>query len=99
MKVCADSAVSSPVFSQTELSGQKLKDLGAVLLVLVGSVGHTDSRHGQHHTRRARAGYQHRQPGLHHHIHPLKDNLMLARVMQFNMDQHDREGGASRNAL
>lgn len=68
--VCAD---SSPVLRQTEFSGQKLKDLCTVLLVLLSSVSHTNGRHWQHHTWRERACYQHCQPRVHHNIHPLKD--------------------------
>lgn len=62
---------NDPVFGQTKFSGQKLKDLGTVFLILVSSVGHTYSGHRQHHTRRARASYQNWQPGLHHQVHPV----------------------------
>lgn len=65
---------NSPVFSQTKFCGQKLEDLDTVVPVLISGVGHTDSRHWQHHTWRARACYHHRQPRRHHYIHPLKDN-------------------------
>lgn len=63
---------SSPVFAQAQLSAQELKDVGAVLFVLVCRIGRTNRGHGHDRTRRAGARYQHRQPRLHHHVHPLK---------------------------
>lgn len=63
---------SSPVFTQVQLTAQELKDLGAVLFVLVCRVGRTNRGHRHDRTRRAGARYEHGQPRLHHHVHPLK---------------------------
>lgn len=63
---------SSPVLTQAQLTAQELKDLGAVLLVLLCRVGRTNRRHRHGHTRGAGARDQHGQPRHHHHVHPLK---------------------------
>lgn len=83
---------SSPVLRQAQLSGQEGEDLGAVLLVLVGGVGDADGRHGQQHAGGARAADQHRQLGLHHHVHPLGGDKTTARRERVRLDGKGREG-------
>lgn len=62
-----------------------------MLLVLVGVVGGADGRHGQQHTGGAGAADQHRQIGLHHHVHSLGgDQIEAERV---RLDGTGSEGG------
>lgn len=61
-----------PVITKLKLSFQELEDFGAVLLILLRSISHSNGRHGHQNTRGAGPCDHHRQVSLYHQIHPLE---------------------------
>lgn len=64
--------INLPFIAQPKLSFQELEDFGAVLLILLRSISHSNGRHGHQHTRGAGPCDHHRQVSLYHQIHPLE---------------------------
>lgn len=61
-----------PVIAKLKLSFQELEDFGAMLLILLRSISHSNGRHGHQNTRGAGPCDHHRQVSLYHQIHPLE---------------------------